>query len=137
MNYEELLKRARENLPKSLLNKERFEIMKVTGRVEGSKTIITNFNQICSSFSREPDHLLKYLQRELATPAFIDGPRLILKRKLASELINSKIQQYAEEFVLCSECGKPDTKLTREDGKALYIKCMACGAKHPIKANIS
>lgn len=135
MEYEKLLKKAKENLPKGLIKKERFEIPKVKGHIEGNKTIVINFVQICSILQRTPDQLLKYLQRELATPASIDGKRLILGRKISSNLINDKIEKFAEEFVVCEECGKPDTKLIKED-RILEKKCLACGAKHPVKSKI-
>ncbi len=133
--YEDLLKKAKANLPTMTTATERFEIPKVQGHVQGNKTIISNFNQICSTLRRDPQHILKYLQRELATPAQIDGPRLILGRKLLSSLINQKIERYTNDFVICSECKKPDTKLIKED-RIYSIKCMACGAKHPVKAKI-
>ena len=133
--YEKLLDDARKNLPESTLKTERFEIPKVKGLIEGNKTIITNFYQIASIFGRDPQHLLKFLLRELATPGEISNQRLILKRKLPSSLINTKIEQYANTFVICKECKKPDTQLLKQD-KVLFLKCMACGAKHPIKTKI-
>ena len=133
--YEELLKKAKIELPATKTTGERFEIPKVKGHIEGNKTIVTNFTQICDLFGREPSQLLKYLQRELATPASIDGPRLILGRKLSSSFVNQKVEQYAQDFVICKECKKPDTKIVKED--IVYsLKCMACGAKHPIRAKI-
>ena len=135
MDYEKLLKKAKEDLPKDLIRKERFEVPNVKGHIEGNKTIITNFVEICSVLNREPNQLLKYLQRELATPANIEGRRLILGRKISSNLINEKVKRYAEEFVICKECGKPDTKLIKED-RVLEKKCMACGAKHPVRSRI-
>ncbi len=134
-NYEKILDRGRSKLPESALNKDRFEIPNVIGHIQGSKTVITNFAQMCITFRREQSHFLKYLQRELATPAVIDGPRLVLGRKMNSSLINAKVKKYAENFVLCSECGKPDTQLIKED-RITLIKCSACGAKHPVKAKI-
>lgn len=135
MEYKELIKRAKKLLPKDTSSGERFDIPKVKGHIQGNKTIVSNFNQICSNLRREPQHLLKYLQLELATPASIDGPRLILGRKISSSLINTKVEQYVNEFVLCCECKKPDTKLIKQD-RYLFIKCMACGAKHPVKSKI-
>ena len=78
---------------------------------------------------------MKYLLRELATPGIIDGQRLILGRKISSNLINTKVEQYVNDFVLCSECKKPDTILKKEE-RVLTIKCMACGAKHTVKSKI-
>lgn len=135
MNYEELLERAKAKLPKGIERIERFELPKVTGHIEGNKTIVSNFLQVCSILNREPSHLLKFLQKELATPGEIEGSRLILGRKISSAAINSKVELYAKEFVLCRECKKPDTQLKREN-KILMLKCMACGAKYPIKTRI-
>jgi len=134
--YKELLKRARERLPKSIsVSAERFEVPKASWLLQGAKTIVNNFNQICQIFNRPQEHLLKYLQRELATPASIDGPRLVLGRKLQASSINNKLTDYAKDFVICKECKKPDTKLIKE-GKITYMHCMACGAKNPVRAKI-
>lgn len=134
-SYEELLKKAKAELPQVKVGAERFEIPSVKGHVEGNKTIVTNFHQICDLFGREPERLLKYLQRELATPAAIDGQRLVLGRRLSSNFVNQKVEQFAQDFVICKECKKPDTKMVKED-RIYSLKCMACGAKHPIRAKI-
>ena len=73
--YKELLSKAYKQIPESEKSSERFEIPKVQGHVEGNKTIITNFRAICSTLRREPEHLLKFLQHELATPGNIPDPR--------------------------------------------------------------
>lgn len=134
-DFKKLLERAKASLPTSASKGERFEMPTVKGHIQGNKTIVTNFNQICDTLRRDPQQLLKYLQRELATPAEIDGPRLILRRKINASSINQKVEQYANDFVICKECKKPDTKLIRED-RFLSLKCMACGAKHPVKTKI-
>ncbi|HLC55517.1 MAG TPA: translation initiation factor IF-2 subunit beta [Candidatus Nanoarchaeia archaeon] len=134
-DYQQLLREGKAKLPERSISKERFEVPSVTGHVEGNKTIISNFSIIVSALQRDAEHLLKYLQRELATPATIDGPRLVLGRKISSSSVNQKIQQYAKDFVVCKECGKPDTKLIRED-RVLFLKCTACGAKEPVKAKL-
>ena len=114
---------------------ERFEIPKVTGHVEGTKTIITNFSQVCDVIRRPKEHVAKYLFRELAAPGIIDNERLILNRKLSSSLINEKIESYVNEFVICPECKKPDTELKKE-GKLMFLHCLACGAKHVVRTKI-
>ncbi len=135
MDYEELLKKAKESLPEVQTSSERFEIPTVSGHIQGNKTVINNFGNIVKILGREQGQLLKYLQRELATPAVMDGPRLVLGRKINSDFINQKIVQFAKDFVICKECGKPDTKIIKED-RFLFLKCMACGAKHPLKSKI-
>ncbi|MBN2881644.1 translation initiation factor IF-2 subunit beta [Candidatus Woesearchaeota archaeon] len=132
MNYEEMLKKGREQLPDSALHHERFEIPKVRGHLQGNKTVISNFNEIVDAFSREPEHFLKYLLKELATRGELQKTQLILNRKLTSTQINEKVESYAKEFVLCKECKKPDTKIIKKDG-ILFIQCAACGSRHPIR----
>jgi translation initiation factor 2 subunit 2 len=135
MDYAELLAKARQNMPKSVLEKERFEIPKVMGHLQGNRTIISNFQQIASTLRRPPEHMLKYVLKELAAPGQLTGSALIMGTKIAASRVNQKVRQYANEFVLCPECGKPDTKM-EEEGPVLYLKCTACGAKHVIRSRI-
>jgi translation initiation factor 2 subunit 2 len=132
MSYEQLLEKAYKEV-KPVETGSRFEIPKVKGHVEGVKTIITNFSQICDVLRRDKDHVSKYLYKELATSGKIDGERLIFNRKLTSVKINEKIAAYANEFIICSECKKPDTELIKEN-RLMFIKCLACGAKKTVSA---
>jgi translation initiation factor 2 subunit 2 len=43
---------------------------------------------------------------------------------------------YTETFVLCSECGKPDTRINKE-GRVLVLECEACGAHRPVNVRKS
>ncbi|MBW3003635.1 translation initiation factor IF-2 subunit beta [Candidatus Woesearchaeota archaeon] len=133
MDYKKLLTKARKELPESVLVKERFEIPKIKGHIEGNKTILINFFQIADTFRRNSAHLIKFLSKELATPITKKGAQVILGSKVSASLINEKISKYAKEFVLCFECGKPDTKIVVENN-ITYLRCLACGAKYPIKS---
>lgn len=135
MEYEKLLKKAVSELPESAKLTERFEVPKVKGHLEGNKTIISNFSQIANTLRRDIEHLLKYVLKEIAAPGKISGNRVIIGRKVGASEINEKIKQYAQEFVLCNECGKPDTEIIKEGGFN-YLKCHACGSKHPVKSKI-
>ena len=135
MDYDKLLKKARESLPEAIHSAERFEIPKVMGHVQGNRTIISNFHQIADVLHRPPEHLLKYVLKQLATPGDLKRAAVIIGSKTSASRINNVIRQYAKEFVFCIECGKPDTKLDKE-GNANFMTCMACGAKHPVKAKI-
>ena len=136
MEYKDLLKKARENLPKSAFERERFEVPKVLGHIQGNKTIISNFLQITDVIRREPKHMLKYVLKELATPGEIKkSGSVIVGTKMPASRINEKVRKYVDEFVLCPECGKPDTELEKE-GDLIFLKCMACGARNPVKSKI-
>ena len=130
MNYELLLDEAYEKV-KPTEECERFEILKVKGHHEGTKTVVTNFSQIVSCVRRAPEHLIKFLTKELASSSEVSGDRLILSRRLSSKEINEKIERYVTRFVLCLKCKKPDTELCEERGK-LYLRCLACGAKYEV-----
>ena len=73
-----------------------------------------------------------FLDRICVVPSTVGRPAF---PRTAEGLDLSGIEQYCTDFVLCRECGKPDTQLTKED-RVHIMKCMACGAKHPIKAKI-
>ena len=133
--YESLLNDAYGKIKKTASTGERFEIPKAEGHFEGKKTIVTNFSQIVSAFRRTPEHLQKLLLKELAAPGQKDGDRLALNIKVPSAKINQKIEDYAREFVICKECGKPDTELSRTD-RITFIHCLACGAKHSVRSKI-
>lgn len=131
-DYEQLLKKAEEELPENVGGSERFAIEKVRGHLEGNKTVIINLKKIAKDLGREANHLLKYLLRELATPGKFVRDRTIFGTKVGASTINKKIRKYVSEFVLCAECSKPDTKMV-EEKEIVYLKCLACGAKKPIK----
>jgi translation initiation factor 2 subunit 2 len=134
-NYEKLLNKVYENVKIIEGSKERFEIPKIEGFFQGKKTILTNLFQIASYIRRDPEHLLKFLTKELAVKISINGEKVTLNIKVPSKKINPKIERYVEEFVLCKECKKPDTELIKE-GKQTIIHCLACGAKHPVRTKI-
>ena len=126
MDYEEMLERARKNIPESS-DKERFEMPKADV-VTGKHTSIKNFADIAKTFRRDPKHLAKFLFKELAVPGNIRNNELILQSKIYPDQIRQRIEEYAKEFVICNECGKPDTNMETE-GKIVTIKCEACGAR--------
>jgi translation initiation factor 2 subunit 2 len=131
MNYEEMLQRGKKNLPEIAVSTERFQVPKITGHLEGNKTIVSNFLQIAQIIGRSPEHLLKFISRETAAKGEMKRQLLVFNTKLASSKINEKIQEYVDKYVICSECGKPDTKLYKE-GVITFLRCQACGAKHSL-----
>ena len=130
MSYEDLLEEAYENV-EPVEECGRFEVLKVKGHHEGTKTLITNFAQVVTCLRRNADHVMKFLNKELASSSELKGDRLILSRKLPSKEINKKIEKYVNLFVLCPKCKKPDTELDEDKGKA-FLRCLACGEKHEV-----
>ncbi len=131
-SYENLLEEAYKKVKVIAKGSERFEIPKVEGQVSGKNTIITNISAIADYLRRPVDQIAKFLLKELATSGKMEGGRLILNTKLNSSKVNDKVQQYAKEFVLCTECQKPDTEIVSEKS-IKFKKCLACGAKSPLR----
>ena len=128
------LKRARKTVPAEVFEKSRFEIPIADVFIEGNKTWITDWNRILKILNREndADHLSKHLAGEFATSATEERGRLFLQGKFSKTMINRELTSYVKEFVLCEECGKPDTKLLIE-GRILIKVCEACGARVAVK----
>lgn len=130
--YEKLLDRAIEQLPEDIFKHERFTIPKAYSEIQGNRTFIKNFKEVADDLNRDPQHVLRFLLRELGTAGNIEGVRSILQGKFTHYLINEKIADYVDKFVMCHECNRPDTKIIRED-RISILKCSACGAKAPLK----
>ncbi|AKG91344.1 translation initiation factor 2 subunit beta {aeIF-2b} [Geoglobus ahangari] len=131
-SYDELLERAYSMLPEKVISRERFEIPRVSVQKEGSRTIVKNFGVIAKTINRSEEHLYKYLVRSLGTAGVVESGRLILQGKFTDKEIQKEIDDYVKTYVLCRECGAPDTEFVREE-RVLFVKCLACGAKHSVK----
>lgn len=131
-DYEALLDRAIANLPDMETTDARFVIPEPRIMMEGKTTILDNFNNIADVMNRAPDHVMKYLTREMGTAGKIDGMRAIFQGRFSKDQIKANIEAYVEEFVMCSECGRPDTQLMKMD-RIMVLKCAACGAHRPVK----
>lgn len=131
-NYEALLKRALEKIPKKAGTAQRFEMPKAVTQKDGRKTIFVNFYEVANRLRRDPQHFLKFILKELATKGEFVGERLVVLGIFNTELFNKKIEIYVKEFVICPECNRPDTKLIRED-RFTIMKCEACGARHTME----
>ncbi|MDD1721154.1 MAG: translation initiation factor IF-2 subunit beta [Euryarchaeota archaeon] len=119
-------------LPHITSDAERFSIPDVRVFVEGRATVFENFAEIADVLNRNPEHLLKYLLRELGTAGKVEGTRVIFQGRFSQEMIAGLIDDYVSEYVICSECNRPDTHLTKSD-RTVMLKCDACGAQRSIR----
>ena len=132
MDYEELLRRARSQLPSKLLEHKRFEIPQARSRVIGMRTIVHNFKEISDTLNRDPQQVLKFLLKEMATAGTIEGTRAIFKGKFGRNTIERLINRYTEGFVTCPVCKRPDTKIVKER-RLYFLVCEACGARSSVR----
>jgi translation initiation factor 2 subunit 2 len=130
-DYDLLLERAKKKLPVTLESQDRFQIPEPDVMIEGKTTVIRNFGDIVDTLRRDADHLLGYLLRELGTAGTLEGRRVVFKGKVGTAQVADRIKDYVDEYVLCSECSRPDTKIVK-DGRVLILVCETCGAHRPV-----
>jgi len=131
-DYEKLLKKAYEEMPKKTRQKERFEMPSLISFIQGKQTIIKNLTEAANKINREPKHIIKYISKDLGTTGTVEGQRGVLTGNFKQQLISSRFNNYIKEYLICKECGKPDTELIKFGGVE-YKRCEVCGAKAPVK----
>jgi len=127
MDYEKMLGRALMSLPDAAKKTERFEMPKVDSIIQGTKTIFRNFGQIMKTVNREEKEFFKFITKELAAAAAVEDGKIVFNGKFSQEKIQSLIETFIKEYVLCHECKRPDTKYDVHQGIRM-LKCTACGA---------
>ncbi len=130
-DYNELLEKGMEQVPDEKDHGERFELPEVDTRKEGSKTIIENFSGIADTMNRDEKDLSRFILDELGTAGHLDSGELVLNGEFRRGNIQGRLENYAEKFLYCPECGRPDTEVTKEKGVEM-LKCQACGARNPL-----
>jgi translation initiation factor 2 subunit 2 len=131
-NYDELLKRACSQMPQVSVKRERLELPRLLITNVGMRTMITNFKEVADVLNRDPQHILKFLTREMATAATFHDSRAIFQGKFRRDSFERLLQRYMESFVTCPVCKRPDTKVVKEK-RLSFLVCNACGARSSIK----
>ena len=133
--YEGLLKRLESQLG--------ITSRKVVSRLEvptpqimwvGQRTIFRNFMEFPKALRRDPEKLLLYLNKELASAGYIAGERVIFLGRKEPSSFGALIERYVKDYVICPVCGSPDTR-TEKSKKVGFLLCEACGARSSIKGN--
>lgn len=131
-NYDDLLKRATQQMPEVQAKKERLELPRIMIQTVGMRTTIANFKEISDALDRDPQHVIKFLTREMATAATFHDNRAIFQGKFRADSFERLLSRYLEGYVVCPVCKRPDTKIVKEK-RLTFLVCNACGAKSSIK----
>lgn len=131
MDYESSLDRAFDAVPEFSTSDERLSVPGAEVQKDGAFTRLTNLGEIADTLSRDPEHIHSMLQRELGTSGKFEEGRARYSGTFSASDFDAALEEYVEEFVLCSECGLPDTRLVHED-RNLMLRCDACGAFRPV-----
>jgi translation initiation factor 2 subunit 2 len=130
--YESLLERARERIPKNISERSRWTMPEPEILIEGNQTILRNFAPIVDAMDRDTNHVYQFLINELGTSGTREQVRVLFKGRVPPKRIKEKIVSYVKSYILCGQCKAPDTRFMKEDRTTL-LKCQACGATRPVK----
>lgn len=134
-DYESLLKRLQGRLGNtSRKEASRLELPSPRINWQGQRTIFRNFIEFPKALRRDPEKLLLYLNKELASAGYIAGERVIFLGRKEPSSFGTLIDRYVKEYVICPVCGSPDTR-TEKNKKLGFLLCEACGARSSIKGN--
>ena len=132
-SYEKLLDRAMSLIPSKPKRSERFTMPEISSIVEGSRTMVVNFNEVSDRLNRDPKHLLRFFAKELATAGTVSESRAIFQGRFGRAALKSLLERYVRDFVVCPVCTRPDTVIERKK-KFSFLICEACGATSSVKS---
>jgi len=118
----------------------RYTMPAVFGKIEGSgngiKTAIPNISEVGFSLHRSPGEVNKFFGCELGaqTTYSEETDRAIVNGAHTDDTLQKLIHRYIESFVLCPNCGLPETKYSIKNG-TIWHRCAACGAKEMVDMN--
>ncbi|WP_435183341.1 translation initiation factor IF-2 subunit beta [Halobellus sp. EA9] len=131
MNYADSLDRAIDALPERNEEESRLDVPDPAGETDGAFTRLTNLGEIADALGRDAEHVHRNVQRELGTNGQFNGDRARYNGSFTVADFQAAIDEYVAEYVTCTECGLPDTRLVTEDGVDM-LRCEACGAFRPV-----
>jgi translation initiation factor 2 beta subunit (eIF-2beta)/eIF-5 len=95
-------------------------------------TIIENIDEISKSLNRSPNEMMKMFSQNL-------GTSMNMKNKSVPgihtfEQLNDHLRDYIDNYILCSDCGNPETQYAKIKNQ-LAIKCSACSGVTKLDGN--
>ncbi|MCY4732717.1 translation initiation factor IF-2 subunit beta [Natronomonas gomsonensis] len=132
MEYEASLDRALDAVPDIQSGGDRLSVPDAQAQADGAFTRFNNLDAVADALARETDHLHRFVQRALATSGKLEEGVGRYNGNFDERDFEAAVEDYTEEYVRCSECGLPDTRLVQED-RTMMLRCDACGAFRPVK----
>jgi translation initiation factor 2 subunit 2 len=131
MEYEASLDRALDAVPDIGSAGDRLSVPDAGAQSDGAFTRVTNLDAVADALNRETDHVHRFVQQTLATSGKLSEGVGRYNGSFDDRDFEAAIDDYTEEYVRCSECGLPDTRLVQEN-RNLMLRCDACGAFRPV-----
>lgn len=116
--------------------------VKIEGRGNGIKSVLTNIGEIANSLNRPPELLCRFIGIEIGAHAHMKETSgggyecdntcvAIVNGEHTVSTIQNIVNRFIELFVLCPSCRLPETALVISKPPLSTVKhrCSACGAK--------
>jgi len=109
--------------------------IKIEGKGNGIRTIITNMGKIMKALDRPMEYGVKFIGYELGTKnkCNIEQNNCMFSGKHTEESLSLQLDKFIKLYILCSKCKNPETSLCVKN-KIIVLNCKACGHVSTIKS---
>lgn len=121
------------NIPRSNTDKfYRYKMpvmqLKIEGKGNGIRTVVTNMEKVMKALDRPPEHGVKFIGFELGTKNKYDPVQhsCMFAGKHDVDKLAVLLDKFIVMYVLCIKCGNPET-IMKVKGTNIASKCKACG----------
>jgi len=118
----------------------RYKMPAVAGKIEGKgngiKTVVVNISDLAMSLHRDAGEVNKFFGCEMGaqTTYNVADDRAVVNGAHTDQELQQCVHKYVEKFVLCPNCGLPETQYKIKQG-VIWHMCAACGAKDMVDMN--
>lgn len=96
------------------------------------KTVLKNFQRVCSAISRPEEIVSRFLAQMIGTTACCKKGSWTLNGSFEKIKIQEHLFEFIDRYVLCPSCGNPET-VFHKPKQFLYLKCLACKFNSTVK----
>lgn len=118
----------------------RYKMPSVVGKIEGKgngiKTVVVNISDLALSLHRDAGEVNKFFGCEMGAQTTYNeaDDRAVVNGAHTDTELQQCVHKYIEKFVLCPNCGLPETEYKIKQG-TIWHRCAACGAKDMVDMN--
>ncbi len=114
------------NINPDAIGKDRYRMPVITAQSrKNNKTYLTNIDIVAKALHRTDKELLKFFGLDLSTQT--NEKQMCVNGVYSVDQLSESLTNYIRQYVLCSKCGNPETKIFISKSKKLKCGCKACG----------
>lgn len=105
----------------------RYKMDKLIVTRQKNATCITNIKKVSKDIERNELMIIEHFKYKFNAPFTFKNDIVKTSKIIEYEDFEFALREFIEHFVLCKNCGLPETEYLNE-GKNIYINCRACSA---------